>query len=135
MTNEEAFVNFINDYTKDKKFYPSYEETWQAAIAYMQEQNKSAEQSEPVAWMEVKEDAGYKEIKVWQEPVSKKSIALYTTPQRVEPSSTGVDTRQLKRLDKLTVLHKAMSYLNEEDESRIDSFANAIMDAMQELNK
>jgi hypothetical protein len=35
---------------------------------------------EPVAWMEVKKDAGFKCIEVWQEPVSKNSIPLYTHP-------------------------------------------------------
>jgi hypothetical protein len=37
--------------------------------------------SEPVTWMEI-EHGGFTEVKVWREPVSKKSIPLYTQPMR-----------------------------------------------------
>ena len=35
--------------------------------------------NEPVAWMEI-EEGGITEYKVWREPVSSKSIPLYTHP-------------------------------------------------------
>ena len=38
------------------------------------------ERQAPVAWMEMKEDAGYTEITVWQEPISENSIPLYNYP-------------------------------------------------------
>ena len=37
--------------------------------------------NEPVAWMEI-EEGGITEYKVWREPVSSKSIPLYTHPAK-----------------------------------------------------
>ena len=37
---------------------------------------------EPVAWMNVSKDAGFKQVTVFQEPTSKKSIPLYTHPHQ-----------------------------------------------------
>jgi hypothetical protein len=37
--------------------------------------------NEPVAWMEI-EEGGFTEYKVWREPVSNKSIPLYTHPAK-----------------------------------------------------
>ena len=39
------------------------------------------ENNEPVAWMEI-EYGGFTEYKVWREPVSSKSIPLYTHPAK-----------------------------------------------------
>jgi hypothetical protein len=44
----------------------------------------SKSEPEPVAWMEVKVEAGFEEVKVWREPVSSKSIPLYPAPPQRE---------------------------------------------------
>ena len=51
---------------------------------------------EPVAWMTVDYDAGFKEIKVWQEPISNRSIPLYTHPA---PSWQGLTSEEIRSLD------------------------------------
>ena len=43
--------------------------------------NEIIKTKEPVAWMNINEDAGFKQITVFQEPTSKKSIPLYTHPK------------------------------------------------------
>ena len=47
---------------------------------------KSIRNNEPVAWMEI-EEGGITEYKVWREPVSSKSIPLYTHPVKEQDES------------------------------------------------
>lgn len=47
---------------------------------YVEGLNQPAQ--EPVAWMNINEDAGFKQVAVFQEPTSKKSIPLYTHPHQ-----------------------------------------------------
>ncbi len=56
-----------------------------------EEVNKLRQSAEPVAWMEI-EYGGFTEYKVWREPVSSKSIPLYTTPQIKELSDEEIET-------------------------------------------
>lgn len=46
--------------------------------------NSPTDVVEPVAWMEIKSSNGLNEVSVWQEPVSDKSIPLYTAPPKRE---------------------------------------------------
>lgn len=97
MTNEEALQdwfknNYPNDSFDDHKFYLIYR-GWQAAIAYMQEQNKSAENSEPVAYLKFySHEYG---LDRWEgfEEVSKNTdgaFPVYTTPQISQEQSEPV---------------------------------------------
>lgn len=96
---------------------------WNTAIAYMQEL------SEPVAWVSPKTaeyfgvEARYKAGVFRYGKFDDSIIPLFTTPQRQHP---------LKRLseDKINEI-----WGKREHSTSIAAFANAIMDAMQELNK
>ena len=50
--------------------------------------------NEPVAWMEI-EEGGITEYKVWREPVSSKSIPLYTHPVKELTSLEIADEMEL----------------------------------------
>lgn len=131
MTNEEAFEKWFVESIGELK-YPQSEPAilakhnakagWQAAIAYMQEQNKLAEQSEPVATI-------YNGNAYWIGKEPPEGTNLFTTPQRKQP---------LKRLDEDRIDDIFNSYSDEQGYVAIDDWhllTNAIMDAMQELNK
>lgn len=84
MTNEEAFKSwFDNQIWGNESWEDGLRESWQAAIAYMQEQNKSAEQREPVATI-------YNGNAYWIGKEPPEGTNLFTSPQRQQP---------LKRLD------------------------------------
>lgn len=142
MTNEDAFNNWLKDNYPDYPPFP--QDVWQAAISYMQEQNKSAEQSEPVAWMCQHEETGNIAIvDQWQidngfedlNPRLKVITPLFTLPQRVEASSTGVATRQLKRLSGGEIEAVIEDIWDDYPYDDCFKFANAIMDEMERLNK
>jgi hypothetical protein len=75
--------------------------------------------NEPVAWMEI-EQGGITEYKVWREPVSNKSIPLYT-----HPSKTLTDEEIMQLVEE--------SYMPQGlDKSRYTGFARAILRKEQE---
>ena len=69
--------------------------------------------NKPVAWMEI-EEGGFTEYKVWREPVSNKSIPLYTHPH---PENLGLAESIIKQQE----LRIA------ELEAKIDEMAGEIM--------
>ncbi len=77
--------------------------------------------NEPVAWMEI-EYGGFTEYKVWREPVSSKSIPLYTHPAKTLTN------------DEIEVLaSKHLCYQIEGSEvSGVFDFARAILRKVQE---
>ena len=89
--------------------------------AHRAEQALEQPAQEPVAWMELKEDAGYKDITVWQEPVSKKSIPLYTHPA---PAWQGLSEYDILSIDGLDCV----------DETYLINFARAIEAKLKEKN-
>ena len=74
--------------------------------------------TEPVAWMEI-EEGGITEYKVWREPVSSKSIPLYTHP---------VKELTDEEIEKLAEYHGIDSLY---ETGRVD-FARAILRKAQE---
>ena len=72
---------------------------------------------EPVAWMEVKEKAGYKDVSVWAEPISDKSIPLYTHPHQWQ----GLTDDEIKEL-----IYDTNNYIE---------YAHAIEQALKDKNK
>lgn len=56
---------------------------------------------EPVAWMNVSKDAGFKQVTVFQEPTSKKSIPLYLHPHQWQ----GLTDDEIGRLAVFDGLH------------------------------
>lgn len=128
MTSEEAFEKFWEDRQAkglDAANMREYEESWNAAIAYMQSQ------SEPVGYLCESPD---KVARIFvDKPLaihSHTNTPIYTTPQRQQP---------LKRLSASDVekLNDVFGYFQYGDAQGAKSlaFANAIMNAMQELNK
>ena len=114
MTNEEAFRKWRTDYESDYDKKPSYLEVWQAAISYMQEK------SEPVATI-------HRGIAYWIGKEPPEGSNLYTTPQRQQLMKRLTDEQINKCFEKVM--------FDEEAEPTRERIANAIMDAMQELNK
>lgn len=90
MTNEEAFEQWFENTVLNDNIHDVAEWAWNAAIAYMQEQDKLAEQSEPL--------------------------------------------KRLSQLDVLKILNECAKSPYTNTQSSL-GFANAIMDAMQEINK
>ena len=78
--------------------------------------------NEPVAWMEI-EEGGITEYKVWREPVSSKSIPLYTHPAKTLTEDTECqyckqgcircDARKLLTDDEITEVIKKIASNNE----------------------
>lgn len=117
MTNEEAFKDWLKFISveltgMDLKIA---EAAWQAAIAYMQEQ------SEPVATI-------HRGIAYWIGKEPPEGSNLYITPQRQQP------LKRLSQLDVLKILNECAKSPYTNTQSSL-GFANAIMDAMQEINK
>jgi len=52
--------------------------------------------NEPVAWMEI-EEGGITEYKVWREPVSSKSIPLYTHPAKTLTDEEDTECQYCKQ--------------------------------------
>lgn len=112
------------------------------AIAYMQEQNKSAEQSEPVAWYteDYKED---KSATTWDKSIADRwkekgwpVNELFTTSQKDTTSISGAATlRPLKRLDSKQIWGCLHSSYHSWQCADLDKFAKAIMDEMERINK
>ncbi len=160
MTNEEAFNTWLDDFHIEE--HPNYQQLrdfafagWEARLAYMQEvetssiekdklvehccpecgchfvgefpfnykvkQNKSAEQSEPYAYTD-----GLGSLYFDGNPDG--DIPLFTSPQRQQP------LKRLSKLDVLKILNECAKSPYTNTQSSL-GFANAIMDAMQELNK
>lgn len=125
MSNEnEAFEKWysktyplMDNYTD----YAALKDCWQGAIAYIQEQ------SEVVCGVsDIGDRYGYSD-KI--DAVLPAGTKLYTTPQRQQP---------LKRLsvEKVKELYGTSHLANRAFNAEFSTyFANAIMDAMQELNK
>ena len=90
--------------------------------------------NEPVAWMEI-EYGGFTEYKVWREPVSSKSIPLYTHPvDAVNISEQYVDKTQNNRHD-LTdeeILKMAADKFHYSEYKLVIEFARAILRKAQE---
>ena len=129
MTNEEAFEKWFcgDDYRetlleKDKNGNYKYQsayfayKAWQAAIFYIQEQGKLAEQSEHVATI-------YNGIAYWIGKEPPEGTNLFTTPQRQQP---------LKRLNESDIknIYDGMDVFTD-----YQDLANAIMDEMERINK
>jgi hypothetical protein len=76
--------------------------------------------NEPVAWMEI-EYGGFTEYKVWREPVSSKSIPLYTHPAKTLTDEEIMDC----------IEDKTGYSFNACDEDLLD-FARAILRKAQE---
>ena len=76
--------------------------------------------NEPVAWMEI-EEGGITEYKVWREPVSSKSIPLYTHP--------------VKELTDEEILEIGENCDNYWDNCDLIDFARAILHKTQESDK
>ena len=139
MTSEEAFRKWRTDYESDYDKKPSYLEVWQAAIAYMQERDKLVEHCCPECGCHFVGEFPFK-YKVKQNKYSEQSdkdnslqkafdLTRNTTQQRQQP---------LKRLDEITIDEIFSTYTDEQGYVAIDDWhllTNAIMDAMQELNK
>lgn len=93
MTNEEAFEKWFENTVLNDNIHDVAQWAWQAAIAYMQEQNKSAENSEPVAYLKFySHEYG---LDRWEgfEEVSKNTdgaFPVYTTPQISQEQSEPV---------------------------------------------
>ena len=123
MTNEEAFKSWFDDQIwGNESWEDGLREAWQAAIAYMQEQNKSAEQSEPFAYTDGLGSLYFDGNSDWD-------IPLYTAPQRQQP---------LKRLSEDKMDDIFNSYSDEQGYVAIDDWhllTNAIMDEMERINK
>ena len=75
--------------------------------------------NEPVAWMEI-EYGGFTEYKVWREPVSSKSIPLYT-----HPAKTLTD-------EEIMVLYEEYIETQYASESNVLGFGRAILRKAQE---
>ena len=134
MTNEEAFEKWAIDYGLD--YEPSFtrydvEAAWNAAIAYMQEHNKSAEQSEPVAEI-ILDPSFLPALRVplidWKTPIVDFEVGtkLYDKPQ------------PLKRLDEDRIDEIFSTYTDEQGYVAIDDWhllTNAIMDEIERINR
>ena len=79
--------------------------------------------NEPVAWMEI-EEGGITEYKVWREPVSSKSIPLYTHPVK-ELTDEEIWELHQEHIDEVTCGHsmKTVGFIE---------FARAILRKAQE---
>ena len=87
MTNEEAFEKWYEIHGNGSSYYRD-RLVWNAAIAYMQEQDKLAEQSEPVATI-------YNGIAYWIGKEPPEGTNLYTSAQPKEwvaPNNEVIDT-------------------------------------------
>jgi hypothetical protein len=89
------------------------------------------EKHEPVAWMEIKDIAGFKEISVWQEPVSDKAIPLYTAPPKRE--WVGLVEQDVHDAFQFTELIKQLSWERERPEW-CENFAAYIEARLKEKN-
>lgn len=81
MVDNDAFEKLAEKHARvhsGRVYFYDFDELKNFAEAY---HKAKCEQAEPVAWMEIKGNDGLKEISVWQEPVSDKSIPLYTAPK------------------------------------------------------
>jgi hypothetical protein len=78
---------------------------------------------EPVAWMNVSKDAGFKQVTVFQEPTSKKSIPLYPHPHQWQ----GLTDDEIGRLAVFDGLHHVEIPL-------LAKFILAIEQALKEKN-
>ena len=121
MSEQEAFEKFWGDRYKNTVMHDQAKTAWNAAIAYMQEHNKSAEQSEPVAEI-ILDPSFLPALRVplidWKTPIVDFEVGtkLYDKPQ------------PLKRLDadKIGFIFRK--------EMTLFEFYNALMDATEELN-
>ena len=112
-----------------KNIRESFNEMLEDKVAYYKGKQPA---QEPVAWMEIKENAGYKEIKVWQEPVSKQSIPLYPHPV---PSWKGLSDDEIQDAwYKLYPLDKNNLWDDMMIGKHLDKFAHAIEQALKEKN-
>ena len=140
MSNEAAFEKWAIDYGLD--YEPSFtrydvEAAWQAAIAYMQERDKLVEHCCPECGCHFVGEFPFK-YKVKQNKYSEQSdkdnslqkafdLTRNTTPQRQQLMKRLTDEQINKCFEKVM--------FDEEAEPTRERIANAIMDAMQELNK
>ena len=133
MTNEEAFKDWLKFISveltgMDLKIA---EAAWQAAISYMQEQNKSTEQSEPVTYLKLYSYESGLDRQEGFEEVSKHTegaFPVFTAPQRQQP------LKRLSQLDVLKILNECAKSPYTNTQSSL-GFANAIMDEMERTNK
>ncbi len=81
---------------------------------------------EPVAWMDIQNNAGFKEIKVWQEPTSNKSIPLFTHQKQWQGLS-GEEIRDL-----IDALSKSWNGISPHEDTM--NFVRAIEQSLRSKN-
>ena len=97
--------------------------------------------NEPIAWMEI-EEGGITEYKVWREPVSSKSIPLYTHPVNPYQSitNTKIEPTVVSYTHPVKELNEAIKIIKDFQSDDVppcksyeDTYADGWMDACNEI--